>query len=58
VEINTNARSARHNGKIIDGYRSSPTALTLLILLLGMVLELYGTRAKVRDGTVGRRAAV
>lgn len=57
-DIRADARSPRNNGIIIDSHRPSPATLALLVLLLGMVLELYRTRAEVSDGVIRCSAAV
>lgn len=57
--IGANARRTRHYGIVIDGDGPSPAALTLLVLLFGMILELdRATRASSNDGVIRSRAAV
>ena len=36
-DISANSRSTRDNGVVIDGYRTGPAGLALLVLVLGMV---------------------
>lgn len=56
--ISTQPRRARHDSIVIDRDRTSPTSLALLVLLLGVILELYSTRTKVTYGMVRRRPGV
>jgi hypothetical protein len=36
-DISANARSTRDNSVVIDGYRTGPAGLALLVLVLGVV---------------------
>lgn len=56
--ISTQPRRARHDSIVINGDRTGPASLALLVLLLGVILELYSTRTKVTYGMVRRRPGV
>jgi hypothetical protein len=54
----TDPRRPGDDSIVIDSHGASPAALALLVLLFGVILELYSARAKVTDGMVRCSATV